>query len=216
MRKDDYLGLHMASSDMPKGSGGSYRLQLYQRAANGDKGAKREMEAAQLLRAANDATSKLRDRAAAGDQQAVASLQLIASGKAQHFAGTAVPGAPVFTGVDVARADAVALKRERARWEAVYASEHSRGRERGCAALLSNSRSWTSAQIIAELPHLPTDRENAANDPAAKARADADWAKAHEIVTAQNKASGRDQQDQRTAAETRRHHSQARLGGQVQ
>ncbi|GGC26871.1 hypothetical protein GCM10011371_13070 [Novosphingobium marinum] len=88
-----------------------------------------------------------------------------------------------YTGADLAMtrysAEAAATKAERERFAKVFASPHSRGRERGCVSLLTSAKGWTAAAIIAELPHLPTDAEIARNDPAAKARAAAVWDRAY-------------------------------------
>lgn len=46
---------------------------------------------------------------------------------------------------------------ESERWAAVFASEHSKGRERVCVSLLSNARRLSAAQIIAQLRKSPTD-----------------------------------------------------------
>ena len=86
---------------------------------------------------------------------------------------------PRFTASDVARADTTATKRERDRWATVMRSEHARGRERGCVALLTASRGWTAAQILAELPSLPTDQQSASSNPVTKARSDEVWGKVY-------------------------------------
>ena len=168
-----YPGLRTAST----------RLENHRRAAQGDATAKREIEARDLLRAADEATSRLRERAAEGDQQAIATLRAIASGGAPATATSARPAG--LAQADVDRAVSAGVRRERERVAAVYASEHSKGRERGCAALLSSDKGWSAAQIIAELPNLPTDRENAARNPAAKARSAAVWERAQALNSGQ-------------------------------
>lgn len=97
-----------------------------------------------------------------------------------------------YSGADLAMtrfaAEASATKAERERFAKVFASPHSRGRERGCISLLTSAKGWTAAAIIAELPHLPTDAEIARNDPAAKARAAAVWDRAYSAQASETKA----------------------------
>ena len=167
-----------------KSRGETYRATLYQRAEAGDSNAKREIEVSNLRREADEAVSKLRDKAASGDPQAMSTLRRIANGSAP-----AAPAPAIRTGhsqADLDKAAADARRAERARFHAVFASEHSRGRERACVDILTGGDNWTAGQVIAKLPNISTDRELAAKDPATMARSDAAWDKA-------NAAIGRDQ-----------------------
>ena len=61
---------------------------------------------------------------------------------------------------DIAAYKATAAERRRV--AAVFASAHSRGRERICATLLSHEKGWSAAEIIKQLPHLGMDTETSA------------------------------------------------------
>jgi hypothetical protein len=75
---------------------------------------------------------------------------------------TAAPVARAFSQADLDAAFARGVRSERDRVSAVFASEHSRGRERGCAALLTASPTWSASAILQELPSLPTDQARGA------------------------------------------------------
>lgn len=68
------------------------------------------------------------------------------------------PASPGFSQADLDAAFARGVRNERSRVSTVFASEHSRGRERGCAALLTASENWSASAIVQELPNLPTDQ----------------------------------------------------------
>lgn len=76
--------------------------------------------------------------------------------------------APTTSAVCLSLAEARGTTAERKRFSDVFASAHSRGRERVCAELLTGSKTWSSKEIIAQLPHLPTDEERSSR--AANAR----------------------------------------------
>lgn len=156
-------------------------IELRDRALAGDTAAKRTLEARELLTQADKATIALRDRAVAGDAAAMATLRRIAGGTAPA-AGNSAP-APANVSAQIATAAAQAKATERARWSQVFASQHSRGRERGCAAILSSGK-WTAEEIVRELPHLPTDAEAKAKSGATASKAAGDrWDKARAKVT---------------------------------
>lgn len=94
-------------------------------------------------------------------------------------AATAKPAAPLLTNMDVTLARDAARKAERQRWAAVYASDASKGRERGCANLLNHPRGYSSAGILKHLASMPLDRDWMASTPGGKAHADAVWSGAY-------------------------------------
>lgn len=156
-------------------------IQLRDRALAGDQKAKCELEARQLRIDTDNVTRALHDKAARGDMAAMDSLRRIAAGRAPA-AGGAAP-APANASAQIATAAAQAKATERARWTKVFASPHSRGRERGCAAILSSGK-WTAEEITRELPHLPTDAEAKAKSGATTSKAAGDrWDKARAKVT---------------------------------
>jgi len=79
-------------------------------------------------------------------------------------------------------ASQTATTRERERWAKVFGSVHSKGRERVCATLLSAPKGWSADAILAELPTLPTDQQQAGSTPAAMAAADASWDRAYGLA----------------------------------
>lgn len=83
------------------------------------------------------------------------------------------PAAPAINAAQVNAAAEQARKAERERWAAVFASSHSRGRERACVAALESPKNWSAAQIVATLPKLPTDAAAMAEIQADRARASA-------------------------------------------
>lgn len=120
----------------------------------------------------------------------LSSLQVNGAARAQEEAkntASSLPGASGrsatrkgLTQADVATATTLATQRERRRVDEVFASPASKGRERGCATLLTADKSWTSAAIIAELPSLPTDKElESADRKKGQAKADAAWDRAN-------------------------------------
>ena len=156
---------------------------LLRRALAGDQKAKNEIEAKDLLAKADRAALDLRHRASNGDQAAMNQLRQLANGMAAAgVRPTASSPSPAAVGI----ARTAAAKAERKRWADVFASEHAKGREHGCAALLANDKGWSAAQIIAELPSLPTDSERAAGE--RRANADAAWNRARERVDADRAA----------------------------
>lgn len=90
--------------------------------------------------------------------------------------------APTHHEWQVTGAASTARREERQRWERVFASEHSRGRERGCATLLSCDANYSADAILKQLAHLPTDGEQAAKSSAAKS--DAIWDRARQSTDA--------------------------------
>ena len=104
-------------------------------------------------------------------------------GKSPAGASAAKPSAAGTSDLTLGFAVRSAVELERERAAKVFASPHARGRERGCAALLSAPQGWSASKIIAELPHLPTDEE-LANGTAAerKANSDAVWDRANAAV----------------------------------
>ena len=91
-----------------------------------------------------------------------------------------------FSQSDIDRAVGQAVKAERSRVAAVFASPASFGRERGCARLLSNAQGWTAAQISRELPLLPTDRDLAAGEARQRnSRGHPVWEKAYAVSAAE-------------------------------
>jgi hypothetical protein len=80
---------------------------------------------------------------------------------------------PALTQIDVTIATNAARSRERERVTAVLASPAAKGREGVCATLLAASRGWSAQQIIAQLPHLSTDAQRAADAAASDCRAKA-------------------------------------------
>lgn len=85
-----------------------------------------------------------------------------------------------FTQAEVDRAASKARAEERGRISAVFASEHSRGRERLCATLLAASDGWAASDIVNRLPRLSTDAEfeRKLAEPE-RARSDAAWDRAN-------------------------------------
>jgi hypothetical protein len=108
------------------------------------------------------------ERASAGGRSA-APAKAKATAKPKPSSARSTPA-----GIDQVKA---AIAQERARIADVFASPASRGRERGCAALLASPKGWSAAEIVRELPHLPTDRQTAANRSAK--RGDNVWSKVH-------------------------------------
>ncbi len=92
--------------------------------------------------------------------------------------------APQVTQADVNRAANMAAAQGRARAEAVYASENSKGRERVCAKLLASPRAFSAQAIIKELGNLPTDRDLAAKARQTATEADAGWDRAYRAAPA--------------------------------
>lgn len=87
---------------------------------------------------------------------------------AQPQQATAKP--TIDAAVAKARADAST------RFVTVMASPASAGRQRVCSILLGHARNFSAAEIVKQLPHMPTDRDLAAQDVAKKvAAADAVW-----------------------------------------
>lgn len=162
-------------------------IELHRRAAAGDQTAKNALEAPELATKARSLASKLEDAASKGDGAAMVQLRQLAAGKVpgnSTATTTAAPARPAaanrITRDDVGAARITARAKERSRWATVFASEHSRGRERGCVALLTSDKNWSAEQIVANLPELPRDREGA-NSGARAAAADAVWDHANAI-----------------------------------
>lgn len=147
---------------------------LYRLAHQGDEDAKRELEVRDFTRQANDRTFELRDKAVKGDKAALDELKL--RGKGTPAASTPAAKSSSASPAEVVLARSASTNAERARWVAVYASEHSKGRERCCATLLGADKGWSAAEIIKQLPELPTDREHAAKS--SQAISDAVWERA--------------------------------------
>ncbi|WP_126174362.1 hypothetical protein [Altericroceibacterium xinjiangense] len=154
-------------------------MDLQRRALAGDQEASRTLEARDLLQQADAATGALRDRAAKGDRQAMETLRTIAGGKAPAAPAGSVKATTNTAAMEAAFAAQNATSRERARMAEVFASPHSRGRERGCVTLLTADKGWSAARIVAHLSDLPTDRELHAASPAGRAASDAVWSKVH-------------------------------------
>ena len=132
-------------------------LQLRRRADAGDQNAKRKLEARRVIADADVKMSGLSRKARLGDKEALQTLRGFAAGKAT--AGGKQASRPVSARADTERAASAARAAERQRWAAVFASEHSKGRERGCVALLTSDQNWAAATICAQLGTLPTDAE---------------------------------------------------------
>jgi|GEM_PF-3049890 len=91
----------------------------------------------------------------------------------------------LFSKADVDKAAGKARAEERQRIKTVFASEHSKGRERLCATLLGAPDGWAASDITARLANMPDDRQFAAKISApANAAADAVWARASAKVGA--------------------------------
>ena len=131
-------------------------LQLHKAALAGDADAKRAIEAKELLAKADRLALDLRDKAMAGDSTAMANLRQLANGTAGKTSKAWDANSNWHT-IALAKSDAV--DKERERMAKVFASPASRGRERGCAALLTAEQGWSAAAITAQLPSLPTDAE---------------------------------------------------------
>jgi hypothetical protein len=172
MKASNYPSLELAAARSK-----DLELDLHKRALAGDPKAKAEVEAKALRIDVDNATAALFDRARSGDRAAISAMRQIANGKAPTTTSSAAPATVEISRRDVERAEAVAVARERRRMAEVYASPHSRGRERGCATLLTADKGWSAAEIVKELPHLPMDakRATAAN----RASSDAVWERAN-------------------------------------
>lgn len=101
-----------------------------------------------------------------------------ASRKPQTTSATTPKPAQAVVSPEVARA--AAMQSERERWATVMASEHAKGREKGCRRLLSAPQHWPAAQIIRHLPHLPTDQAISAEEN--RQRSDTVWDRARAQV----------------------------------
>lgn len=100
--------------------------------------------------------------------------------EAKKAASTAPGPASSASQANVLSAVSLAVSRERSRISAVYASPASKGRERGCATLLSSDKGWSASVIVAQLPLLPTDKAQEADKrKRGNAKADAVWDRAN-------------------------------------
>lgn len=95
-------------------------------------------------------------------------------------AATATPARPAAPAVNASAIAAKATAAERVRWATVFASAHSKGRERGCVALLTASNNWPASAIVANLPAISTDADTAQALAAARqAEINTSWAQAN-------------------------------------
>lgn len=102
---------------------------------------------------AKDAARRMRQHAASSPSSTAR------SGAAASAKPTAASGVTRYTAAEVAAARASGIAAERARAQAVFDCPASRGRERGCAALLTSVQGWSAATIVAQLASLPTDQQ---------------------------------------------------------
>ena len=179
----------------------AYQAQLHERANAGDTAAKREIEVENLRRSANANAEKLRDKASSGDTAAMESLRLLAKG-GEPAASPQAPAAQTgFSQAHVNNAVADGVKGERDRVATVFASEHSRGRERGCVALLTADKNWSAAEIVANLADLPTDKEGRANGPEDRQKADDVWNRANSAIGRVSETDAEDDAPRETASD---------------
>lgn len=102
---------------------------------------------------------------------------------ARKVAKSPSPARPLITATDLSNAAAQALTGECQRWKSVFASEHSKGRERICARLLGHSSRMTAQKIISELATLPTDEQLEQKERTqGQAKITATWEKAHNEI----------------------------------
>lgn len=146
-------------------------LDVHKRALAGDAKAKAKLEAKELLAKVDARTLDLKTRASEGDSAAMATLRAMASGSTSTAAAPATRAASGgITRADVQRAEAAATMAERKRWADVFASDVSRGRERGCANVLAMPQGYSAATII---------NEARSSDAKARASSDSTWDKAN-------------------------------------
>jgi len=148
-----------------QGGGGSKRLAAYQAAqAKRENGGRLEVEDVKAVLAHQEA-GRVAQRVSLRQEEPAAprATQVPPSAPAAQT----VSPAQIHTAANQARAA------ERARWSTVFASEHSRGRERGCVSLLTAADGWSVSQIVAKLQSLPTDERLADDARAAKHQASA-------------------------------------------
>lgn len=130
----------------------------------------------------------------------VPSAPVVPKPPAPSTAAPMVPAATIRPPVPVPAAKPVILDPAQARWATVFSSPHAAGRTQVCKTLLNSPRNFSAAAIVRELPHMPTDAEQAAQKK--EGAAESVWGRANAQIEARRGTLSKGQQilaDQRGA-----------------
>jgi hypothetical protein len=96
-------------------------------------------------------------------------------------------GSPMISQIEAScardAAAGMAKAKEQARWAKVFASPHAKGRENAATTLLQHPKGWSAEAIIGHLADEPADQARSAANPAAQARSNAVWDRAHGVAS---------------------------------